>query len=145
MTEVEAVDAIQQRFITAWEAEMPLDDLGNVAYTFEGEGFEAPANWARVTVLHASARQTSAGGTGTRRFERRGNVFVQLFTDVELGRRAASRLADVARTVFEAQRVSVAGDDEPIVLYAGQTREVETEGRWVRTTVSFPFTYYQTR
>lgn len=145
MTETDAVDALTQRWITAFDALNPLSGIGSVSYCFEGEPTVAPSHWIRVTVLHSSARQVSAGGTGTRRFERRGNVFVQMFADLERGRRDLGVMADAARSVFEGQRVSVVGDDEPIVVYAGQTREVETDGRWVRSSVVFPFVYYQTR
>lgn len=145
MTEEQAVEAITQRWITGWDALNPIAEIGVVPYTFEGETATAEAYWARVTIIHTSARQITVGGTGTRRIERMGRVWVQLFADLDRGRQLVSRMADAARSVIELQRLVVAGDDEPVVIYSATTNEVDTEGRWVRSTINAPFVYYQTR
>ena len=140
MTEAQAIEAVTQRWIDMWPALQPT-----VPYTFEGEPLESSGTWARMSMLHTAARQATMGGVGARRFERRGNVFVQLFSDLGVGRRQLSQMADSARAVYEARSIVVAGDDEPLTTYAGATREAPTDGRWLMTAVVFPFVYYELR
>lgn len=138
MTEAQAIEAIAQRWKDGWEALQPT-----VPYTFEDEFFEAPTVWARVTVRHSVRQQISAGDVGTRRFEHRGNVFVQLFGDVDRGRAQLAGLADNARSVFEAKRIVVDANDDKLTLYSASSRESPTDGRWAQHTVTVPFVYYQ--
>lgn len=135
MTEAEAVEAIKQRWIDAWPGLQP-----SVPYTFDNELYDAPATWARVSVLHTVREQTTSGPTNGRRFEARGQIFVQLFGEVNVGSKPLSLLADSVREVFESRRI---GDE--VVTYAGSTRESPTDGRWAMRVVTVPFFYDETR
>lgn len=145
MTEEQAVEALTQRWITAFDALNPIDDIGVVPYCFDGETTGTSDYWARVTIRHNVRQQITAGGIGTRKFENRGTIFVQLFADVDQGRKQITKLIDAARSVFEGQRVSVPGDDEPVTVRAGTAPQVDTDGRWLSATIAFGFDWYQTR
>jgi hypothetical protein len=135
MTEAQAIEAITQRWITAWPALQPL-----VPYTFENEAYLAVDTWVRVTLVHAAREQATMGSTGNRRFEARGAILVQLFGAVDVGRRPLAQLADSVRSVFEGQRIGT-----EITTYGGSTRELPTDGRWARSSVSIPVWYDEQR
>ena len=135
MTEAEAIEAITQRWIDAWPGLQPA-----VPYTFTNEAFDAVDNWARVTVLHTSRVQVTAGAAGSRKFEVTGRIQVQLFGSLDVGERSLALMAGHVRTVLEGRRI---GDD--VVTHAAASRETTTDGRWAMKIVSVPFRYHDTR
>lgn len=135
MTEAQAIEAVLQRWIDAWPGLQPT-----VPYTFDNESFEGVASWARVSLVHRSREQVTMGGAGSRIFDARGSIVVELYGDVDAGRRPLATLADSVRSVLEARRI---GDF--LVTHAGATRELPTDGRWARSSVVVPFWYDETR
>lgn len=144
MTEAQAIEAICQHWIDGW---LPLHpgnplDPNHVPFTFDNEEFASVPTWARVSVVHTVSEQGSMGGPGTRRFERRGQVAVQLFGSVDVGRQALARLADDVRSFLEAAAITAASGT--VHTYAGTTREGPPDGAWHMTLLTVPFWYDQT-
>jgi hypothetical protein len=140
VTEAQAIEAIYERWQTGWTALHPAD----VPFTFDNEAFEAPTKWARVAVRHTTRPQISLGPPGSRRFEARGYIAVQLFADVNNGRGELAGLADDVRTVLESQLVTGTGSDA-VYTYGSATNEVTSDGRWAMSLVLVPFMYHQVR
>lgn len=137
MTEAQALQAIFERWTSTWPDLQPL-----VPFCFDGEILESATEWARVSVQHTTSRQMTLGVT-SRRFERLGNIFVQLFCPAGAGVGRAARLAADVRTVFEAR--SIVADGEVVHTYAARTEEVPTDGAWTMRTVVVPMRYVETR
>lgn len=145
MTEAQAVEAIAEAWQDGWELLHPDDpaDPDYVPYVYDNEELTAPALWARVTIAHSVAVVGTMGPAGARRFDRRGNIAVQLFGDVNVGRLQLSCLADDVRSVLEAKPI-LSGSDV-LVTFAGTTREGKTDGRWNQSMIVIPFRYYEQR
>ena len=136
MTEREAIEAILEQWKTGWEAAYPA-----VPWTTRNEQFttDGLTSWVRITVSHTTSDQTTCGSAPSRKFERRGNVFVQLFAPVDAGYGTLADYAQTVRTVLEGVRL------EELNLYAARTEEQPTDGAWAMATVVVPFRYTQTR
>lgn len=135
MTEAQAVEAMTQAFITGWGAAQP-----SVPYTLDNELGATSGEWVRFSITHTTRSQSTMGPSGARRFETRGFMFVQIFTDVNVGRKRVAELADSVRTVLDSKSISVSGE-EPITTREAATRESPTDGRWSMSTVTVPFDY----
>lgn len=138
MTEDQAVEAVCEQWIAVW----PTTPSGSVPYAFEGEVTPSSDTFAVVVVRHTTSAQVTSGGAGVRRFQRAGNIMVQLFSPTGAGRRPISLLVASVRTVLEGVNI---GPGEPLNTGAAATREVPTDGRWLQQTVVVPFKYYETR
>lgn len=134
MTERQAIEAIYQLWLDSWPTLRPT-----VPYTFANEIFESAASWARLSLIHTTSRQMTMGAAPSRRWERNGYVFVQLFAPPDAGRGALADLAEDVRVALEGKRAL------EINLYAAATNETPTDGAWAMTAVSVPFRYVQTR
>ncbi len=141
MTEADAIEAISKRWSVSWSALQPA-----IPFVFDNEADHSVDSWARVSIQPTSSRQISMGPAGTRRFERRGNIFVQLFGALNVGRAALATLAADVRTTFEAQTIATAGGGgEPIVTYAASMQDVSTDERWSIVVATVPFSFVETR
>lgn len=140
MTEAQAVEAVFERWTTQWAILHPAD----VPYTLDNEAFTAPDKWARVSMVISTRNQVSLGPPGTRRFETRGNIAVQLFGAVDSGAHELAALCDDVRTVFEGQLIAVTSSDN-VNCYAGTTRPVATDGRWFMRLVTIAVMFYEQR
>lgn len=143
MTEVEAIQAILERWEDGWDVIHPTDPAApaHVPYTYTSETFRPDelgdlGAWCRVSIIHTSAQQLTMGSSPNRKWERRGNAIVQVFAPLDRGRLLASELADDVRAVLEGQRL---GD---LLLYEGRTEEGGEDGAWwmVAVVVSFRYT-----
>lgn len=147
MTEAQAIEAITDAFLEGWELNHP-DVVGDPDYcpvAAEGEAFDAPSQWVRLSVIPDGGReQDSIGPPGARRVRQTGNVAVQVFVEVNQGARLRAELADDARQALELKSLSVAGEAEPVRVYAGASRSPTTDGRWLYQLVVFPFDFYAT-
>lgn len=102
-TLAQAREAIYLAFDTVW-ASGPVSQ-----YTFDNEEFDPPQNaaWVRLAVRHNDAGQETLGGTGARKFARKGAAFVQVFTPTKSqGTSEADTLIATARAIFEGTRIS---------------------------------------
>lgn len=133
MTEAQALETMTQRWLDVWPTLQP--GLAN-AIAFEGETFDTLETWARVTFIHTVRRQVTMGSDGARKYESRGTIFVQLFGAPNRGVKQLAELADDVRKVYEGKRLAT-----ELTTYAGSTREVPTDGRWLQKSVVIPFVY----
>lgn len=138
MTEVEAYEAVYQRWKSEWPTLQP-----SVTFVFENEKFREPttpdATWARVRLLPADSLQHTLGGIGQAKYLRMANVWVNLYGPRDAGLRGLAGLIDSVRKVYEGRAFS---DIDP----AGGTRVVPvgSDGRWYEVAVISPVTYYET-
>lgn len=74
-----------------------------IAWQAQGQRPRSDLPWARASVQHNFSTQRTLGTTGNRRFERTGNVIIQLFNprSVEQGMRLPDALADIAVRAYE--------------------------------------------
>jgi len=141
-----ARSAILSRWTVQWvDGASPL-----TPYTFENERSAPPeavaqaafgmdtGSWVRLTVRNTVSQQETLGAVGFRKFERKGDIHLQIFVPVDRGTADADTLAMQARAVFEGARFS------GVVCYAGLSKEVGPDGRWYQVNVVIPFTYYET-
>lgn len=138
MTEEQAIEAITARAITSLGTLQPTLPLA-----FENEGFDpasGPDQWARITIRMTSSRQVSTGPTGTRRFERKGVIFADLFGPLNTGRKPLAAIAADVRTTLESQELA-----SDLWTYATAESDVSTDARWFKVQYATPFTFYETR
>lgn len=141
VTEAQAVEAMLEFWQDGWEALHPDDpiDPDYVPYTLDNEAMAAVTKWARVTIVNTVRTQTTSGPKGTRRYEQRGRIAVQLFGDVDKGSLELVALGDDVRKVLQGQAVVVA--DQEIALFEANAVPAGTDGRWNMRLVTVGFMY----
>lgn len=139
MTEAQAVEAILEAWKPAWALLHPSD----CPVVYDNTTLTAPTTWGRLTIVHTVRNQISMGPKGSRRFQSKGRIAVQLFGDVNRGRAQVSGLADDVRAVLESIALVVTG--QPLCTYGATTNEQKTDGRWFSSLVLVPFDYYDIR
>lgn len=134
-TDEEAEQAILAAFVTAWADRTP--------YVFDNEDFTAPkdAPWARLSVRLSGGGQDTLGPPGSRHFERRGTVFVQVFVPQNTGKTSSRALTRVARETFEG--VTLVGTTVRFTDVV--VRDGGPDGSWFMSTVEAPFAYDEKR
>lgn len=148
LTRAEAAEVIYQQWQDLWLDE---DDEALTPTAFDDEPFnaddEALTAWVRVAIRHTGSEQATCGPEGARSFDRLGSVFVQVFTlagkgrnDDDEGELASDTLADTAKDIFEAKRLTGG-----VVFLVADVREGGVDGRWAMTTVEVPFRYRETK
>lgn len=139
MNEQQATDAIEQFWLDNWPVQQPA-----VPFTFGNEVFESVETWCRLTIVSSTGKQTTMGAPGTRKFERRGNIVVQLFGSIGIGDQQLATLADSVRTVLESARIGVQYSP-PVLTYEGVSRPGPSDGRWAMRMVVVPYLFIETR
>lgn len=144
MTEAQATEAILEAWEDGWGELHPNDPLDPdyVPFTLDNEAFTAVPNWVRVTIVNTVRTQTTSGPKGTRRFEQRGRIAVQLFASVDAGSKPIAELADDVREVFEGEAIVVAGQE--IALFEAESRPIPTDGAWNMALVTIGYCYTAT-
>ena len=97
----------------------------------------ADAPWARITVRHATGRQTTLGNRRAgRRFERRGTLWVEIYTPSGQGLSTADDLYMVALNALE-------GRETPSGIWFSNVRLTESglDGAWFKGIVRADFLY----
>jgi hypothetical protein len=153
VTEAQALEAVDELFAANWptlSAAIAANPALPSAYTSTGvpyaldnEGIAVTDYFALCTLVHTTRQQITVGQTGTRRTESRGYIMVKLWSPADTGRMNQALLAGCARSIFDGVNVSspVPGD-EPMVVNAGATAELGSDGRWFMQVIKFPFRYY---
>ena len=99
-----------EQFHTIWQ--QITDENGNpYEYTLEDTEFTPPdrrdppidTNWARFVIRPNTSNQRSLSG---RRFERRGNLGIQVFVTISIGIGEMSRITSLLKRGLEAKRLS---------------------------------------
>ena len=138
-----ANDLILKRFIAEWE--------DRTIFTFENSQFTPPglgipgdtsdvAAWTRVVVRGRESFQETIGATGNRKFQRKSEVFIQIFVPIDTGTGEANTLAQAAREIFEGVKLN--GD---IHFGAGIVEPIGVSDRWFQVNVTVPFDYWETK
>lgn len=124
-------------FLAAWSA-TPATSI-----TFDNEKYDPPAagDWARLTVRHNARQQESLGGTGSRKFESGGTVFIQCFAPLDTGAARADALAQDAQGIFEGMTLLPEG----IRFTSAVVREIGSTDDWYQINVEAEFTYTETK
>jgi len=142
MTEAQALELLTQRWIDTWPGLQPA-----VPYAFEGESHDSAPTWVRVTFRPAVRVQATIGPPGSRRFEDRGLIFVQIFVDIGLGVKPIADLSVSIREVYEARTIG----SQELVTYAatrrtgGERDPRPTDGRWSMAIVTIPYWFDEQR
>lgn len=130
----EVREAIYSRFNTQWGT--------RTAFTFDNERFDSEKQtdpWVRLSVRHVGGGQDTLGPPGGRKYRRKGQVFLQIFTAVDEGLSVADGHAQFAKPIFEG--VSFSGVD----FMDFRVREVGPDGKWFQTLVEWDFDYDEIR
>ncbi len=104
LTYEQANDEMLTLFKTAWETD---DYASTFQIYYESVDQERPVGeqpLCRIWIRHASGQQRSLGGRGQRKFDRRGQVQIEILTPTGKGLSDSYRLAKVAADAFEGQR-----------------------------------------
>jgi len=147
-TIVEAAEAVVSRWLTRWvDGADPLTPtvLENEAgaepslpaVTPTTAADQIAASWVRLTVRSLLSTQETLGTAPNRRFIRKAQVVIQIFTPPNIGAAVALDLADRARAVFEGASF------DGVHVYDTNVRELGTDGRWQQANVDAAFTYYE--
>ena len=129
----EARQEILTTFKTAW------DTTGHPAYyeNIREDLTSSVEPWARVTLRHVTGRNASiTGGIGNQRFERTGNLMVQVFVPTGEGLTEGLTLAKVVADAFEG--VSTASG---VWFRNTRVNEIGSEGSWFQINVIVDFLY----
>lgn len=108
-TMTEARDEVFALFKTAWGAGALYPLVSGTVPEIRYTGTVQPAKpapdacWCRISMVHMGGSQLTFGKVGSRRFERRGTIYVQIFVPTKGGQglSASESLATVARGAFE--------------------------------------------
>lgn len=107
----------------------------NVAADETDRGTASP--WARVTVIHADGSQASlASALGTRRWNRTGNIIVQVFIPVGQGLSEGYTACKILMDALEG-----ASTAHGVWFRRCRVREIGPDGAWYQFNVSAEFTY----
>lgn len=132
-TSNEARQEIYSTLKTAWESAYPTTPLVFANEAFDSEGVE---EYGSVELRQTGSGQT-LGAVGSRLFERRGLVFVQLYAAVNRG---LARLDELSKTVLDTLEAKTLPVNN-VFLYNGVFRELPPSGPWVRGSVTIQVTY----
>jgi hypothetical protein len=108
MNHEQARDELYEMFRAAWAANSGAVVQGSAPpVIYQGVSKDTPpameVSYARASVKHFTGTQGSLGGTGNRRFNRTGAVFIQTFAPLGIGNplTIAVRLGRIALEAFE--------------------------------------------
>jgi len=129
----DAKKTVYNTFIAGWTAE-------TAPFTFDNESFSPPVTeWVRLVVRNTNSNQETLGQKTARRFLRQASVLIQIFTVANTGTKEADRLADVAKNIFEGERIG------NIWFLEADVRETGTDGEWYQVVVEIIFNYEETK
>lgn len=143
----QVVDALNDAFRTAWNTAVPGDRIKwpNVGKT-EDSGDKAPFTgdepWARVIIRHIPnlGKITLSNAVGGRRYDRRGVMIVQVFSERGEGLPGNVDLPKVVQDAFEGKSL-LSG----LVIRRVDVQEIGESGNWYQTNVSISFEYDELR
>lgn len=141
MTEAQAVEAMLEHWENGWEGLHPEDpdDPDHVKVVYDNEAAVGVPLWARVTIIETLRQQTTSGPKGTRRFEVRGRIAVQLFAEVDQGSGPITALSDDVRTVLQGQTIAVGSEE--IALFETVGAAITTDARWAMRLIATTYLY----
>ena len=137
----QARDDVFKMFTDYWNANASFEgSIPEVRYAGTAKGPVPPAQkaWVRLTLQHTTGRQVSFGAPGSRRFERRGLIMLQVFVPTQSGQGLSEveTLATIALNSWE-------GKASPNGVWFRELRveDVGEDGPWWNTNVMGSFVY----
>lgn len=110
MTDTEARDEILAVLATAWAAS---GTTSSIPLSYVGDGASVPTDndttpaWARADVREVLSRDASlTGANGTKRYENRGLVVLQIFTPTGDGHATADAIKNVFKEAFRGTKTA---------------------------------------
>lgn len=129
----EAQDEMLALFKTVWDA------TGHPAL-YENVADDPPTTatpWARITLQHFPGGQRSlAGEAGARRWERNGQIIVQVFTPIGKGTGEAYDLAKIVADAYEGKATA-----SQVWFRGVRVNNIGPDGAWFQLNVIVQFTY----
>ena len=132
-TSNEALEAVQTRFLTSYTG-VPNS---RIVFQNEDEKFSdnSTASWIRLSVLDQTRTAETLGKVGNRKYRTGAQVFVQVYTETNIGVKIGDTLAKEALDLFEG--VSFSGLD----FNNGIARRSGADGKWYQHIVEIDFNY----
>lgn len=141
MTELEARQLVEARFAARW----PIESA-DVPFMIDNERAVTGDRFASLSIRGTTgAGQLTTGPEGTRLFERRGAIYVRIWTPQGEGPAGGAALCDAARRVLEGRALTLPTGGHDLVIEAGDSQAPMLDRRWWMSTVVFRFRYYETR
>jgi len=137
LTRREAINEILGLFQTAWDAVQNPDlvKYDNVVNDDVPPATQVP--WARVALRHTTAEQASlSGASGTRRFERKGILTIQIFEPPGKGLSGATDLPKIIQDAYEGVETANGAWFRDVVV-----NEIGPDGDFYQTNIVALFEY----
>lgn len=144
MTEAQMRETLTLAFLAQWPTLQPL-----VPFSTENEaGFTLPdsGSFAYFTIQMSTAKATTQGAVGSRRYQR--NAWIQVKLWVPAGDRTAgaAALADSVRAIFEGNSfASPVPGQEAIQVFAASDAPGDNDGRWLTRLIRLPLWFAETK
>ena len=134
MTPAEARNAIVSRYLTEFNGQFPI-----AIDNREFEAPETPEKWTRIAVRFSSGNQSSLGQDGNRKFEKRGLVFIQVFTPSGEGTDNNDSLAKLILDLMDGERL------DNLWLFNGRINTIGNDGAYFQQNIILDFTFEEIR
>ena len=92
--------------------------------------------WCRLTIREEDGAQETLGGTGSRKFARRGRIFFEIRTPLDQGTDPGDVLANEAKNVIEGKNLQPTAD---VWIFGATIRDQGTDGAWYVHVVEAPY------
>jgi hypothetical protein len=132
MTPKEARNAILVHYLAVYDGVIPVA-LDNQPFNPPETG--SGVKWVRVNVQFLDGRQASLGRTNNRRFDKRGILFIQVFTPAGYATDDNDDLAEASLDLFEG--VGLGG----LWFDRGRVETVGPDGEWYQQNVVINFNF----
>ena len=118
-----------------------LDPLPDLVLDNNPESLpDTKLSWLRVTLRPGSGVQQTLGNVGSRKFERIGTLWIQIFTPLNMGMKASNYLAD-GLGFLEGGKTP-----QGITFTAvSPPSNIGNDGAWNQANVSADYSYYETK
>jgi hypothetical protein len=137
-----ARNEIFQLFYTSWSLMAPDVPVYWQGVDIPSVSPPVTGPWVRIFIEHTGSQQVSYGPTGARRYERNGQVTVQIFTPIAVGGGLTrlEELAVIARDAYEG-----VGTASGIFFRNSRISEVGVSEAWWQMNVVLDFQYDEMR
>lgn len=132
--------AVATRFVDELPDDLKTDDdVSYVLPDFPTDGMKGKKEWVHLRVYHNTSRRLTIGPKGARRFNRRGRIAIQIYTEPGVGPKRADDIAEIIGNMFEGR--SLPGFS--VVFTNCEPREtgLDNDGRYNVTLAEVEFEY----
>lgn len=135
----EARQAIYTLFYNGWGGATPETPVVYDQTAYDPTGVD---EWVRISVRNVSNEQATLGGIGDRKFDRSGNVFVEINVEPSIAQTRIDELIDKAKNVFEG--IKIGGTS---VFFKNVTHREQgiVDNQWNVVVVDAEYEYNETR